>query len=174
MKPYRYSPISTKTGLIEAIKYVHKACHKLCEQSFGKYLPTAGNIGIFCHYDSEYQQLTKLREELTEPSDNFNQKYFRLYEPITVVAEGDTPEAVYTYLYIRHPVPDRPQVGDVDFYLEPEDYAKAKELAQKGEISGARIFERPDLDMIELYDPEVDALAYVSTHKMTEKVRIKN
>jgi len=28
--------------------------------------------------------------------------------------------------------------------------------------------------MIELYDPEVDALAYVSTHKMTEKVRIKN
>ena len=28
-------------------------------------------------------------------------------------------------------------------------------------------------DMIELYEPDVDALGYVSTNTMTEKVRIK-
>lgn len=40
-------------------------------------------------------------------------------------------------------------------------------------MDGARVFDRSDLDMIELYDPDVDALGYVSTNKMTEKVRIK-
>lgn len=29
------------------------------------------------------------------------------------------------------------------------------------------------LDMIELYDPDIDALGYVSTEKMSEAVRVK-
>ena len=41
------------------------------------------------------------------------------------------------------------------------------------QIKGARIFDRPDLDMIELYDPNVDALGYVSTKKMSKAVRVK-
>jgi len=40
-------------------------------------------------------------------------------------------------------------------------------------IKGARIFERPDLDMIKLYGPNIDAPGYVSTNKMTEAVRVK-
>ena len=40
-------------------------------------------------------------------------------------------------------------------------------------IKGVRLFERPDLDMVELYNFDVDALAYVSPRAMTEKVRIK-
>ncbi|MGD0728997.1 MAG: hypothetical protein ABR981_02885 [Candidatus Micrarchaeaceae archaeon] len=40
-------------------------------------------------------------------------------------------------------------------------------------MKGARVFERTDLDMIELYNPDVDVLAYVSTKKMTQKVRTK-
>ncbi|MES2216354.1 MAG: hypothetical protein V4481_03590 [Patescibacteria group bacterium] len=174
MKFYSCSPIKNKLELYEAIKHTHFSCHKLCYQSFGKYLPNSGNIGIFCHYDDEYELLAKIRQELTESSDNINQKYFRLHEPITIPATGDVPETTYTYLYIRKPDPYRHHVGDVDFYLEPEKYTALKDSLISGKkIKGARVFERPDLDMIELYDPDIDALGYVSTEKMAEAARVK-
>ncbi len=174
MKLYRFSPIKSKEELIEAIKHTHFECYKLCKQSFGEYLPNAGNLGIFCHYEDEYEFLTGLRKEMTEASDNVNQKYFRLHEPIVIPAEDDVPETTYTYLYIRKPDPYRSQVGDVDFYLEPEKYNELKQEMLNGkQLKGARVFDRPDLDMIELCDPDSDALGYVSTEKMTETVRVK-
>ena len=174
MRLYRFSPIKNKNELFEAIKHVHFACYKLCKQSFDHYFPNAGNLGIFCHYDGEYELLINIRKKLTERSDNPDQKYFRLYEPITIPTREDVPETTYTYLYIRRPDPYRYQVGDVDFYLEPQKYTELKQSLLAGKkIEGARVFERPDLDMIELYDPDIDALGYVSTNQMTEKVRIK-
>ncbi len=173
-KLYTFSPIQDKKQLLEAIKYTHFACYKLCKQSFGKYLPNAGNIGIFCQYDDEYEALTKMREELTEKSDNLNQKYFRLHEPIVIPAENDVQETIYTYLYIRKPDPYRHHVGDVDLFLEPEKYVELKQSLLNGKkIKGARIFDRTDLDMIELYNPNIDALGYISTKKITEDVRVK-
>lgn len=174
MKLYRFSPIENKEQLLEAINYIHEACNKLCKQSFGHYLPNAGNMGVFCHYDAECEFLTKLRQEMTEPSDNPDQKYFKLHEPIVIPSQGDIPETTYTYLYIRKPDPYRHHVGDVDFYLENDEYTKLKQaLANGKEVHGARIFPRADLDMIELYDPDIDALGYVSQKTMTEKVRVK-
>lgn len=174
MKLYRFSPITNLEGLKEAISHTHFECYKLCKQSFGYYLPNAGNIGIFCHYEEEYNKLIEIRKELTEASENVNQKYFRLHEPIVILAKGDVPETTYTYLYIRRPDPYRSQVGDVDFYLEPERYQQLKQEMLNGRIvKGARVFDRPDLDMIELYDPDVDALGYVSTEKMSTDVRVK-
>ncbi|QQS39410.1 hypothetical protein IPM62_02240 [Candidatus Woesebacteria bacterium] len=174
MKLYRFSPIKNEKELLDAIKHTHFECYKLSKQSFGRYLPNAGNIGIFCHYDDEFERLIKIRERLTEKSDNYNQKYFRLHKPITIPQKGDVPETIYTYLYIRRPDPYRSQVGDVDFYLQPEKYNKLKTEMLKGKkVKGARVFDRPDLDMIELYDPDSDALGYVSTEKMSELVRVK-
>jgi len=174
MKLYRFSPIENKEQLLEAIKHTHLECYKLCKDSFGEFFPNAGNIGIFCHYDGEYEFLTKMREEMTEASDNFDQKYYRLHEPIVIPADGDVPETTYTFLYIRKPDPYRHHVGDVDFYLKPEEYSELKNSLLNGKkIKGARVFDRPDLDMIEHYDPDVDALGYVSTNQMTEKVRVK-
>jgi len=174
MKLYRFSPIKSKEELFEAIKHIHFECHKLCMQSFGEYFPNAGNMGVFCHYDDEYEFLTKLRKELTEFSDNVNQKYYRLHKPIVIPAKGGVPETTYTHLYIRRPDPYRHHVGNVDFYLEPEEYKKLKNSMLAGKkIEGARVFERPDLDMIELYDPDTDALAYVSTAKMSKAVHVK-
>jgi hypothetical protein len=174
MKLYKFSPIKSKEELFKAIKHTHLECYKLCKQSFGCYLSNAGNIGIFCHYDEEYERLIGIRKELTEISDNMNQKYFRLHKPIVIPAQGDVPETTYTYLYIRKPDPYRYHVGDVDFYLETKKYKKLKKSLLAGkQMIGARVFKRPDLDMIELYDPDVDALAYVSTNKMTEMVRVK-
>lgn len=174
MKLYRFSPIQNKDELLEAIKYVHVACNNLCKQSFDEYLPNAGNLGIFCHYDDEYDRLVTLRKEMTEESDNINQKYFRLHKPITIPAQGDIPETTYTHLYIRKPDPYRHHVGDVDFYLEPDEYKELKQAMQNGKVvKGARIFPRQDLDMIELYDPDVDACGYVSTEKMATTAHVK-
>lgn len=174
-KLYRFSPIKTKDDMLKAIKHFHIASYKLCKQSFGEYLPNAGNIGIFCHYDEEYEYLTSIRKKLTEPSNNFNQKYFKLHEPITIKAEwGDIPETAYDYLYIRRPDPYRHHVGDLDFVMAPEKYKQLKQEMMNGKIvDGARVFDRPDLDMIELYDPDVDVLAYISTETMAEAVRVK-
>ncbi len=175
MKLYRFSPIKSKGELLDAIEYVHFSCYQLCKQSFGAYYPNAGNLGIFCHYDEEYESLTELRKELTELSDHLNQKYFRLFDPIVISSKGDVPETTYTHLYIRKPDPYRHQVGDLDFYMDQSEYDETKQELHDGKkIKGARILpNRPDLDMIELYDPDVDALGYVSTHKMTEIVRVK-
>jgi hypothetical protein len=174
MKLYRFSPIKNKEQLFEAISYIHFACHQLCKQSIGNNLPNAGNVGVFCHYENEFQQLLEIRKELTKPSEDPNQKYFELYEPIVISASDGFPETTYTHLYIRRPDIYRSQVGDIDFYIEQEQYDNLKQSLIDGEqIKGARIFPRNDLDMIELYDPDVDALGYVSTHVMSEKVRIK-
>lgn len=174
MKLYKYSPIQSEGELLKAIKHIHLECHKLCKQTFGKYLQNAGNVGVFCHYDDEYIQLKKIQEKIIKPSNNPNQKYFILHKPIVIKSQGDIPKTTYTHLYIRKPDPYQHHVGDIDFYLEPEKYKELKRSLQYGvKFKGARIFERPDLDMIELYDPDVDVLAYVSTKMMTEKVRVK-
>lgn len=174
MKLYRFSPIEDEAALRAAIEHIHFSCYRLCKQSLGEYLPNAGNMGVFCHYDDEYERLSAIREQLTEPPDNLNQKYYRLHEPIVIPAGGDVPRTTYTYLYTRKPDPYRHHVGDVDFYLNPEKYADVKTSLLSGkEMRGVRVFERPDLDLIELFDPDVDVLAYVSTSKMTEKVRVK-
>lgn len=173
-RPYRFSPIQTKEELLECIKHIHFACYKLCHDAFGGYLPNAGNIGIFCHYDEEFEKLKKIRGSITEPSDNPELKYFTLREPITIPGQGNIPGATYTHLYIRKPDPYRYQTGDVDFFLPQDEYVALKESMHAGKLlPGARLFERPDLDMIELYNPDIDALGYVSTSTMSEKVRIK-
>ena len=174
MKLYRFSPIKNEEELLDAIRHVHFSCYKLCKQSFGDYKRNSGNIGIFCHYDDEYSALISLRKTMTEPSENPEQKYFALHTPIVIASENGVPEAIYTHLYIRKPDPYRHHVGDVDFSVRQEIYHELKtEVSEAPGIRGARIFDRKDLDMIELFDPNIDALAYVSSEEMTEAVRVK-
>jgi|SRR3989344_1735099 len=169
MRPFRFSPIKNEKELLKAITYVHFSCLKLCKQILGKYLPNAGNIGIFCHYEDEYKYLTKVREKLTILSDSiYNNKYYRLHKPIVIPAKGDIPETIYTYLYIRRPDITHPDVGDVDFYLEPRQYKKLKDSIIMGKkITGAVIFDRPDLDFIKLFNPKIDVSSFVGANKFT-------
>lgn len=167
MKPFRFSPIKDELQMMEAIKHIHFACHELCKQSLGKYLSVAGNVGIFCHFDDEFDFLKKLQAELTDLSVSVYGKYFKLHTPIVIPAKDGIPETTYSYLYIRKPDPEKPQVGDIDFYLEPEKYSEFKQLLLDGKvIKGARVLpNRPDLDLIELYDPNVDAFGYIGSKK---------
>jgi hypothetical protein len=152
---------------MKAIEHIHFACYALCKQSVGKYLPVAGTIGIFCHYNEEYESLTQLQETLVDFSNSVNGKYFRLLNPIVISAKKDIPKAVYTHFYIRKPDPYRYQVGDADYFLETEKYFQLKQSLISGTaIKGARIVpNRPDFDYVELYDPDIDACGYVSDKK---------
>ena len=174
MKLYRFSPITTRKQLLKAEAHIHFCCHQLCKAAFGVYLKNAGNMGVFCHYEAEYRVLVVLRDQLCDPAATPGQKYFTLKEPTVIPAKNGVPRTTYTHLYIRKPDPYRSHVGDIDFYLEPAEYKKLKHSLENGSsLPGVRIFPRQDLDMIELFDPDVDVLAYVSTHMMSEKVRVK-
>ncbi len=167
MRLYRFSPINTEEELVNVLTYIHFACHKLCKQTLGYHLSTIGNIGVFCHYEEEYDQLIKLRKQLTQESESIDSKYFRLHKPYVIRAEDSIPETTYTHLYIRKPDPYRHHVGDLDFFLEDEKYQPLKASIHSGrKITGARIFNRTDIDMLELYDPDVDTLAYVRTRQI--------
>lgn len=156
------------------IQKIHIGCFRLCYEAFGKYLSVAGNIGIFCQSEQEFETYTKLREEITYPSTNPDQKYFELKTPIDIVEREGVPGATYTHLYIRKPSSNSPDGGDIDFVLSDEEYFKLKQKILEGEkIKGASIYDRQGWDNIEIRNSEIDALAYVSTQKMAEKVRVK-
>jgi len=163
MKLYRFSPIASEAELYDAIKYLHVACHKLCLRTFGRYLPVRGNIGIFAHYEDELACLTSLRERLTDQDAHYKHKYFRLHEPIVVPPAHGVPGATYTLLYIRRVDPYRSQVGDIDFILPPEEHQALKgTLNLDTFVNGARLFGRPEENIIELWDSDTDAAAYVA------------
>lgn len=171
MKLYRFSPITSKTSLEECIRYVHEACHRLCYKHFGEYLPVSSNIGVFCHYQDEFAYLTKLREELTDSNIHYNNKYFKLHEPIHIPAKNGIPAATYKYLYIRKPDPYRPQVGDVDFVLEPTRHKALADTLDTEEFKNdARMFGRLAENMIELWNPDYDVASYIVTEGIDLKV----
>jgi hypothetical protein len=165
MKLYRFSPIKNKGQLIKAIEYTHFTAFKLCKKALGKYLPTAGNIAIFCHYREEFAFLEKLGEELMNHNINFNGKYFRLYEPIVIASKNGVPKTTYEYLYIRQADRFRPQVGDADFVMDENEYQKIQKLET---INRVEIFNRPSLSSCELFNPDFDVLIYLTTKTVNE------
>lgn len=171
MKRFRFSPIKNQEELLKAVKYIHIESFKLCNQKLGYFLPVAGNIGVFCHDDEEFEFLTGIREKLTDYSANWNKKYFRLYQPLVIPATEGIPETSYTYLYIRKNDAEHDQVGDLDFYMEPSRYKELKQSLVLGKkIQGVEILDRPDLDLIQISDTNVDVVAFIGQKTMAENV----
>lgn len=167
MKLYRFSPIQDEQQLIKAVEHIHFGCFELCKQSTGNYLPVAGTIGVFCHYDQEYEFLTQLQAKMVDFSSSVNGKYFKLLDPFIISAKGEVTEATYTHFYVRKPDPYRHHVGDADFYIEPKEFSELKKSLQEGNLmNGARVIpNRPDLDLVELFDPDIDVLGYIGDQR---------
>lgn len=162
IKQFTSSSIENEEQLFFVLEHIHHACHTLCMQSLHSYLPIAGNIGIFSHSEKEYEALTNIQKTLTDPSVSVYGKYFKLHVPINILAQDNIPSATYSYLYIRKPDPTKPQIGDLDFYLEPKAFIELKEFVRGNNVQGARLLaNRPELDLIELYNPAIDALGYI-------------
>lgn len=171
MKLYRFSPFNSKQELLEAINYCHVACHRLHHKVFGFHRPVSQNLGIFTHYEEEFEALTQLRRELTEETINYKKKYFKLHDPIIIPSKDGIPTATYKYLYIRHPDPYRAQVGDVDFVLSRDEFIELKESLLGGKkMKGVRVFGRSDEEMIELHDPDFDVLSYLVDSTIEHKI----
>lgn len=166
MSSYRFSPITSKTALYEALRYVHIQGHLLAKKTLHRYLPVAGNIGIFCHSDAEFEQLILIRDELIDQSTHWNHKYFKLISPIVFSSELDIPETTYRYLYIRPPEATQTNVGDVDFYLPKEAYEEMKQNVADGTYTGVSLLVRPDLELIRLEDPSIDVLSFVGSYDL--------
>lgn len=161
--------------LQKRIREVHLQCHLLCKKTLGRYLGASGNVGIFCQSEEEYKHLTKVREKLTKASGNPNQKYYELHEPIVIPTEKGIPEATYTHLYIRRPdpTPYGKNPGDIDFVVEDGEYLRLKSLVESGKVNGAKMYDRPGWDTIQITDSSVDAVGYISTQEFAERVRIR-
>jgi len=168
MKLYRFSPIKSEDELMEVIKYLHVSCSKLCFKILGKYLPVAGNIGIFSHYDQEFEELKRIQEKITLKPDEYNNKYLVLKNPIEINLDIGINEGIYEYLYVRNADPYRHHVGDVDFYLNEKEYFELKKNVELNRIKGARYLDR--LDMIELFDPDFDVLVYISSLRWFDRI----
>lgn len=171
MGTYRFSPIQNTDEMLLALRYIHGEGHRICRQLLGAYLPVAGNIGIFCHDEEEYRRLTDIRKELTDASISWNNKYFKLYTPLSFPRTGETPDATYTYLYIRKPEAAQARVGDVDFYLDQAAYSALKTDARTGKKRGVSVFERPDLDLVRLDDPNSDVSVFVGSYVLNDVAR---
>lgn len=107
---------------------------------------------------------------MVSESSNWNQKYYRLHEPITVLTKGGVPGAVYTYRYIRKP-DQHSEVGDVDFVLDQKEFDDLKGSLLGGlKISGVEVLYRPDLNLIKLFDPNMNVLSFVGKKNMEENI----
>jgi hypothetical protein len=165
MKLYRFSPILTYKDLIEVITYLDSAARELSKKVYNEQLPIAGNIGIFTHYQEEYDYLINLSEGLTYKDIHFNNKYFKLREPICI--EG----RMYEFLYIRKHDPYRAQVGDIDFVLYEPEFSKLKQkLKNSNNFQYIRSLGRSDVDMLEMHHPDSDVLAYIVPNTMSEEL----
>ncbi len=167
MKLYRFSPIKNKEELMHAIKYLHKTSFELCFKVLGKYLPEAENLGIFCHYDQEFNFLKEIQTEITCEPDKYNDKYLILKELLEFKKEDEIPGAKYKFFYVRRPDPYRHHVGDIDFVVSKEEFDKLKSMKK----TGLRYIQK--LDMIELYDPDFDVLVYLSPLMWNERINLR-
>jgi len=148
MKLYRFSPVETESGLHEAIKYLTEQETLLATNATGKSLPIT-YLTIFAHYDDEYEQLVRLVENWGQIHDANNGIKVSLREPL----QENIP-----VLRIRKPDPYRMQVGCCDFGVENYEVFKATNLGQNKNL---RLIARPEYEMVEFFDPDLDVLAYV-------------
>ena len=168
---FRFSPIKSREELFAAITHTHFACYELCIQYLGRPLPVASNIGIFCHFEDEYEYLTGIRKELTDETKSWNNKYYLLHNPIVIPSRNTIPETIYTYLYIRKPEEKQTHVGDVDFYLPPVEYQALKKKVEEGEFpKGVSLLQRPNLDLVRMEAEGNDTSAFVGSYDLTKIV----
>lgn len=163
----------TKEQLYEKVRYIYQQCSLLVKESLGMVPLTAGNIAIFCQSDDEYAAYSEIAEQLVRPSDNPDQKYFQLIEPVVIEDTDELPGTTLTWLYIRKPSEDSPESGDVDYTMSEADYKQLKAQVDAGNVKNASIYVRPGWDMVEFRNSQYDGLPYVAILPMQEKVRVR-
>lgn len=169
MKLYRFSPITSQAQLDEAITYVAVTATRLYFAQTGDVEDELiDSLTLFAHFPDEYEQLQRLALQRGALHGENNGPRVKLHQPLKIAVahleRNGRPETRYTtvrFLRIRHPDPYRMQVGccdlKADFYSQDFVYA----LTRNDHSISPRLIKRPTYDMLELFDPGLDVLAYV-------------
>ncbi|MEK7496743.1 MAG: hypothetical protein AAB657_02455 [Patescibacteria group bacterium] len=143
--------IQNQAELIEAVQYIASETSRLAQKIIGSILPIK-SLTIFSHSEAEYEVLVKILGEIGKVYSFHNGPRAELNVPIMI---GNNQ---ITHLRIRQPDIERPQVGCNDFETNYENFKK--EYLHKCP-NNLRVIARPEYEMIELFDPEFNVLAYV-------------
>jgi len=163
--------------LLSILNQLHIESYQLLKYKFNNYFPNAGNIGIFCQSNEEFEKFNKIKEVITLNTDNNNQKYFTLKKPIVVPKINDIPEITYTYLYIRKPdlTPYGKYRGDIDFFTTQEDLNIMMNKVLNNPIDGLEIYHQKGVgNLIQISNPKFKTVAYLSTKEITENIRVRH
>lgn len=166
----------TKT-LYEICQQLHVESYALSKTILGKYFQNAGNIGIFCQNELEFEEFNLVKGQLTYATTNENLKYFELIKPIVIDPIMDIPTTTYTHLYIRKPdtTPYGKFRGDIDFYTSQDELEEIVMKVTSGKLEGAEIYHQKGVgDLVQIHKEGISTVAYLSTKRMTIDIRVKH
>ncbi|MDD5031866.1 MAG: hypothetical protein PHR36_02350 [Patescibacteria group bacterium] len=144
-------PIRNQKELIEAVKYIASETSKMAQKIVGKRFPI-NSLTVFAQSQPKFDLLIEILAKIGKPYNYNNGPRVELYEQIKVGENN------ITYLRIRKPDPERPQIGCNDFETDYEIFKREYLLKEANNLS---LIKRPEYEMIELHDKEFDVLAYV-------------
>jgi len=162
--------------LLDRISTLHISAYKITTALLHTELANAGNIGIFCQDDEEYEYFLGLQKEIALVNQNPLQKYFPLKKSIVLPSPITRRSIYYTHLYIRKPDPSiyGRNLGDIDFYVSQKDYDEIKSRVELGLLRNTDMYLQTGVgELIQIQDIENRVLAYISTRDITEKIRFR-
>ena len=143
--------IENKEELIKTIEYIATETSMLAQKAVGKTFPIQ-SLTVFSHTEAEFKLLSKILVSLGKPFNYNNGPRVKLTDSILIG------ENQISYLRIRKPDIDRPQVGCDDFEVDYQTFKNDYLLKNPANL---RLVKRPEYEMIELHDNGFDVLAYV-------------
>lgn len=153
MKLYRFSPIKSPAECFEALEYIDKKLRELSALVLNEKL-SVNTLKIFAHYDDEYTFLKSWVDNLGSSEDEDSSTSYYVKPSKAMVINKDPIE----YIGIRTPDPYRQQVGCGDFVVDNFEKFKAKYI---GKTPFIREVPHPKYQMLELFHPDIDILAYI-------------
>jgi hypothetical protein len=169
MSLYRFSPIADHEALIKAIDYIAFNATKLYFDQTGNYPnDLIRSLTVFAHFDDEFDLLVDLTKQLGTVDSEHNGPYIKLTAPLSIEngrfelnGKMHTVHTKIEMIRIRKPDPYRMQVGccDLEVPFDSPDLEDVK--LSLNQNSSPRYIDRPDLKMLELFDPNIDVLAYI-------------
>jgi len=154
--------IESEKSTKELVKDIVKKAQALKDQHTDERSAPVNYACIFSQDKDEYQKLIRIAEvmgKIIKITQSGN-----LYE----INPIETSAGLLKILKIRMPDTTRPERGDADFTVS--DYLKFKEKYLLKE--GFKLIERPDMEMIELIDPDFDVRAYFSHPPLNKQLEL--
>jgi hypothetical protein len=156
--------IQNKNELIEAVGYVARETTRLCKSIVGETFPIE-SLTVFAHSEPEYELLVEMLGTIGKPYNYNNGPRVELFEPIVV------DDNKISHLRVRKPDLERPQAGCNDLVVDYELFKKDFLFKYPDNI---RLIKRPEYEMIELFSPEFDVLAYVVSDEVAKAQKIQS